>query len=206
MQFEVGALSPLPPHPTPYTFTVMARKLDLIIVVDVEATCWQGTVPPGQENEIIEIGICPLDVASGQALDKDSILVRPERSQVSKFCTELTTLTQEQVDRGISFGEACTLLKKKYKTSDRIWASYGDYDRNQFQRQCQSRHITYPFGPRHINVKSLLAVMYALPKEVGMSEALNLLQLPLIGTHHRGTDDAFNIACILSKLILGYRS
>ena len=184
----------------------MTKRLDQILVIDVEATCWQGKVPSGQENEIIEIGICPLDIASGQILDKESILVKPERSKVSKFCTELTTLTQEQVDTGISFAQACTMLKKNYRSSDRVWASYGDYDRNQFQRQCQSRQIAYPFGPRHINIKTLLAVMHALPKEVGMDEALKLLRLPLVGTHHRGADDAWNIACILSKLILQNRN
>ena len=40
----------------------MARKLDRILVVDVEATCWEGNPPPGQTSEIIEIGLCVLDV------------------------------------------------------------------------------------------------------------------------------------------------
>ena len=35
----------------------MARKLDRILVVDVEATCWEGDPPPGQISEIIEIGL-----------------------------------------------------------------------------------------------------------------------------------------------------
>lgn len=183
----------------------MAIKLDQILVVDIEATCWEGAIPPEEESEIIEIGICPLDIATGQRLEKESILVKPERSRVSEFCTQLTTLTQEQVDRGISFKDACSLLRKKYLSKDRIWASYGDYDRSQFQRQCQSRSITYPFGNRHLNVKSLLAVVYALPGEVGMAQALELLNLPLEGTHHRGGDDAWNIAGILSKLLLQAR-
>lgn len=184
----------------------MAIKLDQILVVDIEATCWEGNIPPGQESEMIEIGICPLDIATSQRLEKDSILVKPERSSVSEFCTQLTTLTQENVDQGIPFSEACSILRKKYLSKERIWASYGDYDRNQFQRQCQSSSITYPFSNRHINVKSLLAVIYALPREVGMAQALELLNLPLEGTHHRGDDDAWNIAGILSKLLLQARA
>jgi inhibitor of KinA sporulation pathway (predicted exonuclease) len=183
----------------------VAIKLDQILVVDIEATCWEGAIPSEEESEIIEIGICPLDIATGQRLEKESILVKPERSRVSEFCTQLTTLTQEQVDRGISFKDACSLLRKKYLSKDRIWASYGDYDRSQFQRQCQSHSITYPFGNRHLNVKSLLAVVYALPGEVGMAQALELLNLPLEGTHHRGGDDAWDIARILSKLLLQAR-
>lgn len=184
----------------------MAKKLDQILVVDIESTCWQDAPPPGQESEIIEIGICLFDVASAQRLEKDSILVKPERSQVSEFCTQLTTLTQSQVDRGISFVAACSILKKKYLSKERVWASYGDYDRRQFERQCESFKISYPFGITHLNVKSLLAIIHALPQEVGMDRALKLLNLPLEGTHHRGGDDAWNIASILSKLLLPMRA
>jgi len=46
----------------------MARRLDQIIVLDVESTCWDGPPPPGEENEIIEIGICTLEVATGERL------------------------------------------------------------------------------------------------------------------------------------------
>lgn len=184
----------------------MAIKLDQILVVDIEATCWESAIPPGQESEIIEIGICTLDISSGQRLEKASILVKPEYSEVSEFCTQLTTITQEQVTHGITFYEACLTLRKKYLSKERIWASYGDYDRSQFQRQCQSRSITYPFGNRHINIKSLLAIAYALPSEVGMAQALELLHLPLEGTHHRGVDDAWNIAGILAKLLLQARA
>ncbi|MFW5667426.1 MAG: exonuclease domain-containing protein, partial [Coleofasciculus sp.] len=81
----------------------MSRKIDQILVIDVEATCWQGKPPPGQESEIIEIGVCLLDCHSHYAVKTESILVKPERSTVSEFCTELTTLTQEQVDQGMSF-------------------------------------------------------------------------------------------------------
>lgn len=35
-----------------------------------------------------------------------------------------------------------------------------------------------------------------------MAQALELLNIPLEGTHHRGGDDAWNIAGILAKLIL----
>ncbi len=184
----------------------MAKKLDQIIVVDIESTCWEAAIPAGQESEIIEIGVCTVDIASGRRLEKESILVKPERSKVSQFCTQLTTLTQAQVDQGIPFPEACSILKNKYLSQQRVWASYGDYDRRQFERQCQSRYVSYPFGSRHINVKSLLAIIHALAQEVGMAKVLKLLNLPLEGTHHRGGDDAWNIAGILSELLLQTRA
>jgi inhibitor of KinA sporulation pathway (predicted exonuclease) len=184
----------------------MARKLDRIVVIDVESTCWPGAPPPGQESEIIEIGLCVIDVAAAQRLEKRSILVRPERSAVSEFCTQLTTLTQSQVEQGISFEQACTLLRDEYALKLRTWASYGDYDRRQFERQCQAREIASPFGKTHINVKNLFAICQALSHEVGLDGALGILGLPLEGTHHRGDDDAWNIANVLLTLLRRVRS
>ncbi len=183
----------------------MVRRLDAIVVIDVEATCWEGPPPPGEESEIIEIGVCTLDVATGERLERESLLVRPRRSRVSAFCTQLTTLTQEMVADGVSLEAACATLTRRYRTKERLWASYGDYDRRQFERECMSKGLGYPFGPGHLNVKTLLAVVRALPREVGMDEALALLHLPLEGTHHRAGDDAWNIAGILSKILLHAR-
>jgi len=183
----------------------MAKRLDVILVVDVESTCWEGAPPAGEENEIIEVGVCALEVATGERKDKRSILVRPERSRVSAFCTSLTTLTQAQVDAGVTFREACATLRKDLEAEDRLWASYGDYDRRMFERQCEARGVRYPFGPGHMNVKSLLAASLGLSREVGMDEALALLGLPLEGTHHRGGDDAWNIAAVLSAILTAAR-
>ncbi|HEV3165398.1 MAG TPA: 3'-5' exonuclease [Isosphaeraceae bacterium] len=183
----------------------MARQLDRILVIDLESTAWEGSPPAGEESEIIEVGLCLLEVSSCERVDRQSWLVRPERSRVSEFCTRLTTLTQEQVDGGISFADVCSILRTQYRSRDRLWASYGDYDRRQFERQCGAFGVGYPFGPTHLNVKNLFAVARALPHEVGMAEALAMLGLPLEGTHHRGGDDAWNIARILGILIQGAR-
>ena len=183
----------------------MAIRLDRIIVIDIEATCWEKDPPPNQEREIIEIGICPLDITSGELLQKESILVKPKQSQVSEFCTQLTTLTPAQVNQGVSLGQACSILRNKYITHQRMWASYGEFDKRQFQVECEKKGVRYPFSNRHLNVKTLFSLMYALEKEVGMAGALERLHLPLEGTHHRGDDDAWNIAKILSQLITNQR-
>jgi len=180
--------------------------LDKIIVVDVESSCWRGDVPPGQVNEIIEVGIALLDHRASKIVKRESILVKPVKSTVSEFCTELTGHTQEKLNKdGVDFSKALRTLQTEYQSEKRIWASYGDYDRNQFQRQCTCRHHKYPFGPSHLNVKTLFALMYGLDKAVGMAKALKMLDLPLEGRHHNGGDDAANIARILTALLRGPR-
>jgi inhibitor of KinA sporulation pathway (predicted exonuclease) len=140
--------------------SIMARKLDRILVVDVEATCWEGDPPSGQISEISEIGLCVLDVPTLARVEQRDIFVRPVCSTVSPYCTQLTTLTQADVDGGVPLAEACQILANECQASARLWASYGDYDRQQFERNCGEFGIPYPFGPTHLNVKNLAAIVY----------------------------------------------
>lgn len=184
----------------------MAKLLDRVIIIDLESTCWNDqhgnyNRPDGQQSEIIEIGVCELDVPGRQIVSSESILVCPVRSTVSEFCTQLTTLTQEQVEAGISLHDACKKLRKHYRTDRRIWASWGDYDRVQFERTCKTNEIKYPFGRTHLNIKTLFALHHALKSEIGMDQALDFLKIKLEGTHHRGVDDAKNIAKLLLTLL-----
>jgi inhibitor of KinA sporulation pathway (predicted exonuclease) len=185
----------------------MAKRLDHVIVIDIESTCWDGGFPPkGETNDIIEIGLTPLELSTGRRLEKRSLLVRPERSKVSPFCTSLTTLTQAQVDTGILFKDACKILEAEYLTQERLWASFGDYDRRQFDKQCREQGVRYPFGPSHLNVKTLCAISRGLPTEIGLPQALAYYGLKLEGTHHRGHDDAWNIAALLAEMLKRMRA
>jgi inhibitor of KinA sporulation pathway (predicted exonuclease) len=85
---------------------VMAKLLDKIIVIDLESTCWDGPPPDGQVSEIIEIGVALVDVASMQREAKQSILIKPVRSQVSDFCTKLTTLTANDLANAGTLADA----------------------------------------------------------------------------------------------------
>lgn len=169
-----------------------------ILIVDLEATCWSGKVPEGQQNEVIEIGVCILDTVSGEIRKNRGLLVKPERSEVSAFCTELTSITPELLDReGISFAEACDILRNEYQSEILSWGSYGEYDRKMMKQQCASWGMPYPLSEDHINVKAMFARIKGLKKAVGMAGALGILKFPLDGTHHRGVDDAKNIANIM---------
>jgi len=186
--------------------TKMAKDLDKIVVVDVESTCWDSKPPDGEVSEIIEIGVAVLAIGDKicEIEDNVGIIIKPENSKISKYCTTLTTLTQSQVDKGVSFERACELLRN-FKTKKRVWASWGDYDRVQFYNNCKLYNVNYPFGKTHINIKYLFTLVSSLDKELSMSQALKSLGMDTKGTHHRGIDDAFNIASILGDLIVDIR-
>ncbi|OKI36146.1 DNA polymerase III [Saccharothrix sp. CB00851] len=175
-------------------------RVELLNVVDVEATCWEGQPPPGQVNEIIEVGLTTVSLTTGERVAKHRILVRPRRSAVSPFCTELTGLTQAEVDGGVDFAEACRLLAVEHEAGSRPWSSWGDYDRKQFRRQCQATGVRYPFGRRHWNAKLVFTQAHELRKRPGMAQALEIAGLPLEGRHHSGADDSWNIAALVLQL------
>jgi inhibitor of KinA sporulation pathway (predicted exonuclease) len=175
----------------------MTADEHLLNVVDVEATCWEGEPPPGEVSEIIEIGLTVVDLRAGERLAKHRLSVRPARSRVSPFCTELTGLTQAEVDQGLPFAEACRELAVRHRAGLLPWASWGDYDRHQFTRQCLRTEAPYPFGHRHTNAKAAFTASYGLRRRPGMAQALKVAGLPLEGRHHRGDDDAWNIAALV---------
>src|SRR5262245_36550181 len=172
----------------------MSKLLDQILVIDLESTCWEGPPPAGMTSEIIEIGLCVVDVAKLERAEKRCLLVKPVKSEISPFCTQLTTLTAADLAEGLTLAEAARILKKEYRGQERLWASWGDYDRNQLQRCCQDAGVAYPFGGRHLNVKTLFAAAHGLPKEIGLVAAYAQLGAKLEGMHHRGVDVVWEVA------------
>ncbi len=171
----------------------MALSLKRLVVIDVESTCWKGDQPKDQVSEIIEIGIAAVNLET-EEITSESIIVKPTISTVSPFCTELTTLTQTEVDKGISFKEACDILRTQYKTKQAAWGSWGDYDRTMFDTQCKRMGVEYPFHKTHVNIKVMYALLNNLPVGIGVERATGREALQFTGTLHRGVDDAKNIA------------
>lgn len=177
----------------------MKKMPDTLLVVDIEATCWEKPKdqPPGQKNEIIEIGIVPFYLRNLTMGEPLGILVKPITSKVSRFCTRLTTLTQEQVESGISFAQACEFLIEEFDAQSTPWLSWGEYDRKQFHMQCESNKIPYPFGAGYWNFKETYAKMMGLEHDVSLSIALKMMGLEFVGTPHRGTDEVVNICKVM---------
>lgn len=178
------------------------KRFDQVIVVDLEATCWEPREAQGdQPKEVIEIGVCRLKTKLWEITDKTSIIVRPKYSEITEFCTELTGLTWKDVKGGMQFKDACNKLFKKFGTSNRVWASWGDYDRNHFQRECQEKNARYPFGQSHLNISALFSLMMGESQRISVEDALKKIGSEFEGRPHSGADDAYNTARILRYLL-----
>lgn len=179
----------------------MGKRTEFL-VVDIESTCWaEGQTPPGMISEIIEVGYSIYDATNNVVKSHGSILVKPLESTVSEYCTNLTSITQEMVDRGVSFAEALDIMKSDLNSQGRPWVSFGEYDRTMFTEQCRRLGFDYPFTKQHLNAKQLYAAI--MGKTQGLGAALTSLGLQFEGQQHRGGDDAHNIArmlqCFASK-------
>ncbi len=180
----------------------MARRLDRVYIVDVEATCWKEKPPDGQIGEIIQVGIVELNLLSGSISSRVKHSIRPQYSKVSHFCTELTGITAGELEGEKNFSEVFDMIKEEFPhLKNYPWASYGDYDRRHLKQMSDLHKRPYPFGRTHINIKNLFALKWGLEKEVGMGKALRILDKKLVGQHHNALDDALNITEILKACL-----
>ena len=174
-----------------------------IIVVDLEATCWGPGDPDAGSNEIIEIGAVRVDPQTLDPIDDFQSLVRPVRYPVlSEFCVGLLSITQAEVDGADPFPAVWPRFLKWCERPETVTiACWGANDVPMLLRDCEYHRLEYPFNTEYINLKKRFAERHE-GKKVGMKRALQMLDIPLKGTHHRALADARNICRILQKLRL----
>ncbi|MEZ6142137.1 MAG: 3'-5' exonuclease [Zavarzinella sp.] len=171
------------------------------IIVDLEATCWEN-VRDFDRMEIIEIGAVELLAADEPPAREFNRFVCPvvER-ELSEFCRQLTSIEQNDVDAADGFWAVFTEFLEWIGEEPFYLCSWGGYDLSQFRIDCRRHGLTFPPSfERHINLKKEFARLMSV-KVCGMERALAHAGLPLEGTHHRGIDDARNIAK-LAALVL----
>ncbi len=171
------------------------------VIVDLEATCWEtGTAPA--RMEIIEIGAVMLPGFGPEPGQEFARFVKPIAEPIlSAFCTQLTGIRQQDVDQTQYFYQVFPEFISWIGVEPFTLCSWGAYDLNQFRIDCQRHHLPFPSSfERHINLKKAFATWKGI-KPCGMKAALGILKIPLEGQHHRGIDDARNIAKIARLLL-----
>ncbi len=180
------------------------------LVIDLEATCDDKGAVPKHQMEIIEIGAVLVDGETFEISAEFQTFIKPIRHpKLTAFCTALTSITQAEVDAAPRFPEAIAQLDAFIRAHSPVtrplFGSWGAYDRNQFEQDARHHKVRLPLGEEHLNIKQAFSGALATRKRFGMAGALKRLGLPLEGTHHRGIDDARNIARIL-PYALGVRA
>lgn len=179
------------------------------LVLDFEATCERDDKTQKHWSEIIEFP-CVLVNADGlEVVSEFSTFVQPTgRPKLTAFCTELTSITQADVDLAPlledvlrSFNRWLPSALGSDDTSCVLPVTCGESDlSSMLPRECERKGLRVPAVlQRYCNIKIPFRRLTAT-KKMGMDGMLQQLNLPLVGRHHRGIDDARNIARIAMKL------
>jgi inhibitor of KinA sporulation pathway (predicted exonuclease) len=149
--------------------------------------------------ETIEIGALLCDAATLAPLRELQAFVRPVRHRVlTPFCTQLTTITQADVDPAGRFPDAMARLAAFCEGTSPLFCSWGAYDRGQLERDARFHGLALPrVLARHLNLKEAFSRRLGEARRYGTGQALRRVGLTFSGTHHRAIDDARNIARLL---------
>jgi inhibitor of KinA sporulation pathway (predicted exonuclease) len=173
------------------------------LVIDLEATTSDdGSLPP-EQMETIEIGAVLADARTLAPVDEFQSFVHPiRRPRLHPFVTKLTGITQAMVADAPLFPDAFAGLRARLidHRHPLVFASWGRYDRIQLGRDCALHGIANNM-PEHVNLKTTFSEVQGLKRPLGMTRALARCGLDLDGAHHRGIDDARNVARMLPWIV-----
>lgn len=203
-----------------------------LCVLDFEANCAKNMEELNMDNEVIEFPSVLWKYEKSITKDPDDekkfklsikmeklgefqMFCKPKNTpKLTKFCIDLTKITQDKVDSGVAFPTALKnhelWLRSKIPDFDNnvflnniMLVTCGDWDmKTMAPKEYKNYNIrnVHQFYLRYINIKREFFDFYNFRKQLGMSGMLNYLRLPLDGTHHSGIDDCKNISKILIRL------
>ncbi len=172
------------------------------IIFDLEATCWQGS-PPSLVQEIIEIGAVRIN-NYGEVESTFNRFIRPILNpRLSTFCQELTSIRQSDVERARTFPDVIEDFQDWAEVFDEdyLLCSWGNFDKRMLMQDCQLHKMESDWVVPHINLKQQYQEIKRLKQARGLKSALHAEGLEFIGIHHRGIDDARNLARIFTRYL-----
>lgn len=152
--------------------------------------------------EIIEVGI--ISVIHGQINDQFSSYVTPNKFPIlSERCKSFLHISQEQVDKGISFVEFIRRLdsfnKKNYEN---VIVTWGNMDMKVLRHNCNQAGISFPFKAAEVDLSMEYKRFFGDQNQTGLWKAVQEYGKEGTGKHHRALDDAlttYNIFRLVEK-------
>lgn len=179
------------------------QKLRRLNIYDLEATCWEDREKTKREGEIIEIGIVPLDLRTMEVRYDlgQSWLIKPKRTEISKYCTELTGITQDEINaKAKPLNEVMNSIRKSY-SKENPCAGWGWYDYWKLNQACSENNVDFPFNRMYQDLKMLYALLAKRTKPAGLREAISEQGLKFIGDQHRALNDAINTGDLICHIL-----
>ncbi|MCX9024613.1 MAG: exonuclease domain-containing protein [Candidatus Methanoperedens sp.] len=163
-------------------------------------------------RRIIQIGACVGNIKTGTIFEKLSVFVNP-LEHLNPAITDLTKITQQDVDGGVTLEEAYRKLQKMHENYSAFvnpitWGG-GDSRELLDQLQADNPHFEgWCFGRRHIDVKTLFVswrFARGEPIQGGLARSMIKLGLKFDGQKHDGCDDAVNTFKMFCAMLKKFR-
>jgi 3'-5' exoribonuclease 1 len=172
------------------------------IIYDLEAACWLGRPPKGH-NEIIEIGAIKVN-RYGEVEEVFSKFVKPVINPIlSDFCTKLTSITQEDINRAKDF----SIVGKEFQDWINIYedefvlCSWGKYDIELLKLDCRLHKLDLDWLEFNVNLKDSYKRIKGEHHRTGLKSTLKKEGIEFTGMHHRAISDAENLAKLFIKYL-----
>ncbi|KAM3864622.1 ERI1 exoribonuclease 2 [Diretmus argenteus] len=194
-----------------------------LIVIDFESTCWRERNNYGQE--IIEFPAVLLNTSTGVVESEFHTYVQPQEHPIlSEFCTELTGITQRQVEAGVPLHICLSRFNRWLQTlhlqmgvvfpgeqkgstpstsqKPCAFLTWSDWDLGVcLQYECKRKQLHKPDVLNSwIDLRSTYRLFYNR-KPKGLKGALQDLGIQFSGREHSGLDDARNTAQLAGRMM-----
>ncbi|CAL8330665.1 unnamed protein product [Merluccius merluccius] len=194
-----------------------------LIVIDFESTCWKEKNNYGQE--IIEFPAVLLNTSTGEIDSEYHTYVQPQEHPVlSDFCTELTGITQRQVEAGVPL-HICLSRFSRWLRALQLqkglafpgeqppsapsvpqkpcaFLTWSDWDLAVcLQYECKRKQLHKPdMLNSWIDLRATYRLFYNR-KPKGLNGALQDLGIQFSGREHSGLDDSRNTAQLALRMM-----
>jgi len=189
----------------------MLKPPRYLCVLDFEATCENTRFP--YNHEIIEFPVVLVDLQNRSIVSEFHSYVRPSvNTTLSKFCLDLTGISQDQVDRSPTLPEVLKMfdewrisngLEHSAEGQNFIFVTHGPDLRDFLYKECVYKGIQQAtYFNEWSNIKRVCRDHWKLGVKIHMSinDMLKRLKLQFEGQPHSGIDDTRNIARVALHL------
>ncbi len=170
------------------------------IIFDLEATCWRGR-PPRGATEVIEIGACKVS-RYGRVESQFSRFIKPNVNPIlSNFCKSLTNITQEQVDRALTFDKVIDdfIEWSQIEEEEYVLLSWGADDRLLLRNDCLRHRLEADWVNQYNDLKKAYRNMKEIRNAPGLKAVVRDEGFEFTGIHHRAISDAQNLTKVFIK-------
>lgn len=152
--------------------------------------------------EIIEIGV--VAVVDNEIIEQFSSYVTPRKfPQLSDRCKSFLHITQEQVDKGLSFIELVKKLEEYNKNNlETTIVTWGNMDMKVLRQNCLEAGVAFPFHAQELDLSMEYKRFFGDQNQTGLWKAVQEYGKEGTGRHHRALDDAmttYNIFKLVEK-------